>query len=96
MTLPPGSRRLEIHYTALSFTAPEKMQYQVRMEGADPDWRDAGPRRVAEYYELAPGDYTFRVRAANNDGVWNETGAALPSPCSPTTGRRRGFARWRC
>lgn len=83
VTLPPGSRRLEIHYTALSFTAPEKMQFKVKLDGADRDWRDAGPRRVAEYFDLAPGDYTFRVRAANNDGVWNETGAALAFTVQP-------------
>ncbi|MHB9005547.1 MAG: ATP-binding protein [Limisphaerales bacterium] len=77
VSLSPGSRRLGIDYTALSLTAPEKVRFQVRLEPVDADWVDAGQRRTADYYELSPGQYNFRVRAANNDGVWNESGASL-------------------
>jgi PAS domain S-box-containing protein len=76
LRLPVGSRHLEIHYTALSFSAPEKVRFQVKLDGQDANWRDAGDRRVA-FYDLPPGDYVFHVRAANNDGVWNEIGASL-------------------
>lgn len=76
LRLPAGSRHIEIHYTALSFSAPEKVRFQVKLDGQDANWRDAGDLRVA-FYDLPPGDYLFRVRAANNDGVWNETGASL-------------------
>ncbi len=74
---PPGKGDLEIHYTALSFVAPEKVRFKYRLEGYDDVWVDAGARRVAYYTNLPPGRYAFRVIAANNDGVWNEEGAAL-------------------
>jgi len=77
LRLPAGSRHIDIHYTALSFSAPERVRFQVKLDGQDADWRDAGDRRVASFYDLPSGDYLFRVRAANNDGVWNETGAHL-------------------
>ncbi len=74
---PAGVRRVEIHYTALSFTAPEKVRFRYRLEGLDPHWTDAGHRREAYFQGLAPGTYQFQVTACNNDGVWNETGARL-------------------
>jgi signal transduction histidine kinase/ligand-binding sensor domain-containing protein len=75
--LPPLVRDLEIDYTALSFVAPEKNRFRVKLEGRDPDWQDVGSRRQASYSDLAPGAYRFRVAAANNSGVWNEEGAFL-------------------
>ena len=77
-SLPAGIYRLEFQYAGLSFVAPEKVRYKYRLEGFDPDWVDAGARRSAYYTSLPPGHYTFRVRAANNDGIWNEAGAAFP------------------
>jgi ligand-binding sensor domain-containing protein/signal transduction histidine kinase len=71
----PGSSRFAFHYTALSFVAPENVHFKYKLEGFDRDWVDGGNRRVAYYTNLRPGDYRFRVRAANNDGVWNEQGA---------------------
>ena len=68
LELPVGTRQLEIHYTALSLSIPERVKFRYRLEGADDDWQDAGPRREAFYTNLGPGTYTFRVRAANNDG----------------------------
>ena len=81
--LPPGSRRIEIHYAALSVVAPAKVRYQVRLENLDEDWHDVGHERVAHYYDPRPGNYVFRVRAANNDGVWNTTGASLAFAVQP-------------
>ena len=74
--LPPGSGEIEIHYTALSFVAPEKMRFKYQLEGMDAGWTDAGQRRFAHYASLPPGSYRFHVIACNNDGIWNETGAA--------------------
>jgi diguanylate cyclase (GGDEF)-like protein len=74
--LPPESRDLEVHYAALSFTAPEKVRYRYMLEGFDSDWIDAGARRVAYYTNVPHGRFTFRVSASNNDGVWNRTGAS--------------------
>lgn len=77
LVIAPGHGRLELHYTGLSFVAPQKVRFKYRLEGYDADWVDAGARRVAYYTGLSPGRYRFRVMASNNDGVWNETGAAL-------------------
>jgi signal transduction histidine kinase/ligand-binding sensor domain-containing protein len=72
--IPPGEGEVEIHYSALSYLAPEKMQFKYQLEGFDKEWVDAGTRRFAYYASLPPGQYKFRVIACNNDGVWNETG----------------------
>ncbi|MBN2369604.1 MAG: hypothetical protein JXO72_03880 [Vicinamibacteria bacterium] len=71
-----GTKRLEVHYTAPSLLAPEKVRFKYRLEGFDRDWIDAR-RRTAYYTRLPPGEYRFHVIAANNDGVWNEVGASL-------------------
>ena len=71
---PPGKGRFEFHYTALSFAAPERLRFKFRLEGFDPDWVEAGTRRVAYYTNIPAGTYTFRVAAANRDGPWNEQG----------------------
>jgi PAS domain S-box-containing protein len=81
--LPPGRGNLEIRYTALSLSAPEKVRFKYRLEGYDEDWVDAGSRRVAYYTNIGPGRYRFRVIAANDDGVWNEGGAALELRLAP-------------
>jgi signal transduction histidine kinase/ligand-binding sensor domain-containing protein len=78
LKIPPGLQRFEFHYTGLSFVAPEKMQFQYRLEGWEKDWVDAANnKRVAEYSYIPPGSYTFQVRACNSDGVWNEEGASF-------------------
>ena len=83
LTLAPGSDRLEFRYAGLSFVAPEKVQYRYQLEGFDKGWIDAGTRRAAFYTNLPPGPYRFRVLAANNDGVWNLTGASFPLRLQP-------------
>jgi ligand-binding sensor domain-containing protein/signal transduction histidine kinase len=75
--LPPGTTRFDLYYTAPSFVAPERVRFKYKLEGFDKDWIDSGTRRIAYYTNLRPGAYTFRVIASNNDGVWNETGAAF-------------------
>ena len=70
-------RHLAIEFAALNFDQPEKNRYAYRLEGVDPDWVAAGSRNEARYTNLEPGDYLFRVKAANNAGVWNEEGASL-------------------
>jgi two-component sensor histidine kinase len=73
----PGRHHVEFHFTGLSFSAPDKVQFQYKLEGLDRDWLNAGGARAASYSYVPAGDYRFRVRACNNDGVWNETGASL-------------------
>ncbi len=81
--LRPGTAKLEIHYTCLSLLVPDRVSFRYRLEGYDQEWVDAGPRRVAYYTNLPPGNYRFRVIACNNDGVWNGTGAAMAFYLSP-------------
>src|SRR5258708_20341753 len=59
------------------------MRFRYKLEGFDKDWIPAGNRRIAYYTNLSPGQYRFRVIAANGDGVWNETGAALTVHLQP-------------
>jgi signal transduction histidine kinase/ligand-binding sensor domain-containing protein len=73
----PGQGDLEIHYTGLSFVAPEKMRFKYKLDGYDRDWVDARERRVAYYTNISPGSYTFRVMASNNDGVWSTQDATI-------------------
>src|SRR5689334_5821296 len=77
LELPAGTTRFDLDYTAPSFVAPEKVRFRYKLEGFDKDWIDSGTRRIAYYTNLRPGTYTFRVIASNNDGVWNQTGAAF-------------------
>jgi len=67
----------EFDYAGLSFVAPQKVRYRYMLEGFDHGWTEAGARRTAYYTNIPAGHYTFRVQAANNDGVWNTKGAAL-------------------
>lgn len=77
VTIPARRERLEIHYTALNLAAPERVRFRYRLEGSERAWTDAGTSRVARPGKLPPGQYTFRVTACNEDGVWNEHGATL-------------------
>ncbi len=75
--IPPGQHRIELRYTGLSFDAPERIRFRYRLEGLDPDWVEAGTRRVAFYSFVPSGTHRFQVIACNNDGVWGETGASI-------------------
>lgn len=77
MRIAPDQDDFEIHYTGLSFIKSEYVKFRYQMVGLDADWVDAGTRRAIYYSHLPPGDYTFRVIAANSDGVWNTEGASI-------------------
>jgi signal transduction histidine kinase len=83
LRLPPRVRDLTIDYAALSFVAPEKVRFRFRLEGQDRNWREVANDREVQYSNLPPGDYVFRVTAANNSGVWNEAGATLEFSVAP-------------
>jgi streptogramin lyase len=72
LELPAGTRHLEIQYSAPSFLAPERIRFEHKLEGLDSTFVAAGTDRVAHYTALGPGGYRFRVRVANEDGVWSE------------------------
>lgn len=73
----PGAHKFEFHYVGLSFISPGNIRYEYILEGVDDAWVDAGSRRVAYYTNLSPGEYVFRVRASNSDGVWDLMGAGV-------------------
>jgi PAS domain S-box-containing protein len=77
ISIPAGTNRVDVRYTALSLTAPHRLKFRYQLEGSDPAWIEAGGERSAHYTHLSPGRYTFRVLAANNDGIWNNTGESL-------------------
>jgi signal transduction histidine kinase/ligand-binding sensor domain-containing protein len=81
--LPARTRDLQIGYTALSLTSPEKVHFKYKLEGQDVDWREVINDREVQYSNLAPGTYRFRVIASNNSGVWNEQGDTLEFSVDP-------------
>jgi ligand-binding sensor domain-containing protein len=64
-------------FAALNYTNAQKNKYAYQLEGFDPDWIVSGSRRYASYTNLDPGEYTFKVRGSNNDGIWNEKGISV-------------------
>jgi len=83
LKIPAGHNHFQFDYAGLSFTAPQKVHYRYMLEGFDHQWTDAGSRRSAYYTSIPPGHYTFRVQAANNDGLWNTTGASFAFQLRP-------------
>jgi ligand-binding sensor domain-containing protein/signal transduction histidine kinase len=81
--VPAGHEHFQFEYAGLSFAAPQKVRYRFMLEGFDRKWIEAGSRRTAYYTNIPPGHYTFRVQAANNDGLWNTEGAALKFELRP-------------
>ena len=78
-----GHNHFQFDYAGLSFTAPQKVRYRYMLDGFDHQWTEAGARRSAYYTNIPPGNYTFRVQASNNDGVWNKDGAAFAFTLRP-------------
>lgn len=91
LQLPANPRELQIAYTALSFTTPERVKFKYRLEGSRMGWQDVGMRRGAYFTGLRPGTYRFQVIASNDSGVWNETGASVAFVIPPTFLQSRGF-----
>ncbi len=75
--LPPLVRDIAIEFSALSLAEPQSIRFRYLLEGHDKDWQELVDRRLVSYTNLPPGNYRFRVKAANNSGVWNEQGAQL-------------------
>ena len=83
MHLPANARDVWINYTALSLVAPEKVRFKYMLEGQDVDWKEVINDREAQYSNLRPRTYRFRVIASNNSGVWNMTGDTLEFSIDP-------------
>ncbi|MCP3928588.1 MAG: response regulator, partial [Bacteroidetes bacterium] len=68
---------IAFEYVALHYDRTEDIQYAYKMKGIDEDWVMVESERIARYPKLAPGNYSFQVKAANADGEWNEGGASI-------------------
>jgi len=96
-TISPGETAfrghdLQIVYTGISLMVPERVRFRYRMYDLDRNWTDAGTRRNVAYMNLPPGHYRFQVIAANNDGLWNNTGAEFALRVDPYFYQTKWFA----
>jgi ligand-binding sensor domain-containing protein/signal transduction histidine kinase len=92
ITIPPGHIRYAFEYAGLSYVSPSRVRYRYVLEGFDKEWTQAGSRRNAYYTNLPPRHYRFRVQAANEDGIWNETGAEVAFIIKPRFYRTLWFS----
>ena len=77
LTLNHDENFLSFGFAALAYVQPEQNQYAYQLVGIDKNWVQNGNRHTANYTNLSPGSYTFRVKAANSDGIWNEKGTSV-------------------
>jgi len=77
ITLSYNQSVFTITYAALNYTVSDRNMYSYKLEGFDNGWNYVGTERKTTYTNLDPGSYTFRVKASNNDGLWNEEGTSL-------------------
>jgi ligand-binding sensor domain-containing protein/signal transduction histidine kinase len=77
ITVPANTERLEIQFTSLNLASPERSLFRHQLEGYESTWSEPRAARVASFPRLPPGQYRFRVAAANEDGIWNDAGATL-------------------
>lgn len=77
ITLRHDENFFSFQFAALNFSNTQKNQYEYMLEGVDKNWVKSGTRREAGYTDITPGDYTFHVKAANNDGIWNQQGISV-------------------
>lgn len=84
LSIGPNPERLEFRYTATGLRVPERMRLQYQLQGADGDWVEGNAARTATYTQLRPGNYRFRVRAWNEDGVPSPSEASIAIRVMPT------------
>lgn len=89
--LPAGTRRIEFFFAGLSYLMPQKIVYRYRLDGFDDRWVERGNTRHAQFTNLPPGDYTFRVTAANRGGAWNPVEASVRFRIPPLIWQRTEF-----
>ncbi len=75
--IPPGSGKVKIVYTSLSFKSPENVTFQYKLEGLSDQWSNLIKRREIIYEHLPPGSFEFRTRGCNSDGIWNYEGSSV-------------------
>jgi len=83
LALAYGDKLVTLDFSALDFTSPADNHYSYQLAGFDAGWIDAGTTHRATYANLDPGNYTFKVRAANADGIWSENSLTIPVHVAP-------------
>ena len=78
-----NENNISINYTGIHYDNPSKNKFAYKLENFDDEWREVGNLRTAYYYSLPPGNYTFMVKAANSNGVWNEEGKSINITITP-------------
>lgn len=92
LLLPPGTRRVEIRYTAAALAGADRVRFRHRLLGIDPTFVDVGSERAVHYAGLGPGRYLFELSAANASGVWSAAPATLSFEIAPRFWQTNGFA----
>lgn len=77
ITLKPDVSSLKIEFAALSFNAPEMTEYWYKLSGLNDDWIYQGKKHEVSFTGLAPGNYRFKLKSRNNNGVWSEESSEL-------------------
>lgn len=83
LSLPYDENYFSVEFNALSFASPERNMFMYKLEGYDKRWVEAGTDRIARYTNVEPGEYTFKVKGSNCDGIWNEKGASFAITIMP-------------
>ncbi|MGQ0798724.1 MAG: ligand-binding sensor domain-containing protein [Pseudomarimonas sp.] len=91
LTLPAGARRVELSFAGLTFLQAKRLRYRYRLEGFDSEWVDGSSSRTAQFTNLPPGEYRFRVTAARPNGEWSKDEARLRLVVTPQFWQRSGF-----
>lgn len=91
ITLPAGARRVELSFAGLSFLQSHRIRYRYRLQGFDPDWVDGGTVRTAQFTNLPPGEFVFRVAAAHPNNGFGTQEASLALSIPPRLWQREGF-----
>lgn len=74
LVLPPGTHHVELDFSAVEISSPEKIRMQYRLDGVDSEWLDAGPNPHAIYSDMPAGTHAFHIRACNRNGIWDLKG----------------------
>lgn len=91
LALPYYSNTLSFEFSGLEYTSPDQNQYAYQMQGVDRDWVYCGKKRFARYAGLSPGNYIFRVKASNSDGIWADKPVELHIAITPPFWRTTAF-----
>ena len=83
ITLSYKQNVFSFQFAALEFISPQKIQYAYKMDGFDKDWVQSGSRRFVTYTNLNPGEYIFKVKSTNSDGIWNNNTSELKVIITP-------------